>query len=54
MAKRDQILDEGLLKQKNQKQKSTVATDLVNMLIGMFVMILFIAGIVFAVSALLK
>lgn len=54
MAKRDQILDEGLLKQKKQLPRSTVGNDLVNILIGMAVMVAFIGVLVYAISVLLK
>jgi hypothetical protein len=52
MAKQEQTIKNNNLN-KNNNQPG-IKTDLVNILIGMVVMILFIAGLVFLIGALLR
>lgn len=52
MAKQEQTIKNNNLN-KNNTQPG-IKTDLVNILIGMVVMILFIAGLVFVIGALLR
>lgn len=52
MAKQEQTIKNNNLN-KNNNQPG-IKTDLVNILIGMVVMILFIAGLVFVIGALLR
>ena len=54
MAKQDQILDENFGKQKKETPKSSLRSDLVDILIGILVMVGFIGALVFAIGALLK